>query len=106
MASAFKGVKRADAEDIRRRLLAGHTMIEIRNLFTDAKTGKRRFNAQQMRDMRDEVFDPLIADPEAVKALANGPVLNANEIVRYRQRPGRKTRMARPGAVQTEMVLA
>ena len=44
-----------------------------------------------------------VNDPEAVKKLANGPVLNANEIVRYRYRPGKPARMARPSSTQTEM---
>lgn len=102
MASAFEGVSKSDAASIRKMLLSGATMIEVRNHFIGAK-GKRTFNAQRMREMRDEIFEPLIADPEKVKALANGPVLNANEIVRYRRNPGPRTRMARPGPVQTEM---
>lgn len=102
MASAFEGVSKVDAASIRKMLLAGSTMIEVRDSFHD-QHGRRRFNAQRMRDMRDEIFEPLIADPDKGKALANGPVLNANEIVRYRRNPGPRTRMARPGPVQTEM---
>ncbi len=94
MASAFDDLTRSDAEYVRRRLLAGETMADIRRVLPG-------ITAKQMRWLRDEVFEPLQADPEAVKDLANGPVLNALEIVRYRRRPGRKSRMARP--VQTEM---
>jgi len=102
MDSAFDGVTPEAAANIRKQLLAGHTMTEIRNDYIGAD-GKPEISIRAMRAMRDEVFDPLICDPEKVKSLANGPVLNANEIVRYRQRPGRKPRMARPGDVQTEM---
>lgn len=96
MASAFDDCTPANAEYVRTRLLAGETMAEIRRVLTG-------LSAKKLRDMRDEIFEPLIANPDEVKKLANGPVLNANEIIRYRQRPGRKTRMARPGPVQTEM---
>jgi hypothetical protein len=102
MASAFDGLCQFDYDLIRRSLLAGDTMAEVRSLFT-GENGKPRFTVRRMREMRDEIFEPLIADPEKVKALANGPVLNANKIVRYRRNPGPRTRMARAGAVQTEM---
>lgn len=96
MASAFDDLTRNDADRVRKRLLAGECMADIRRAFPG-------ITAKLMRELRDEVFEPLIADPKAVKDLANGPVLNALEIVRYRRRPGRKTRMARPAPVQTEM---
>jgi hypothetical protein len=96
MASAFDDLTDSDAEYVRKRLLAGETMADIRRTLPG-------ITAKLMRALRDEVFEPLQADPEAVKGLANGPVLNALEIVRYRRRPGRKTRMARPAPVQTEM---
>lgn len=102
MASAFEGVKETDAEQIRRLFLAGRSMVEIRDHFVGAN-GRRTFNVQRMREMRDEVFEPFVNDVEKVKALANGPVLNANEIVRYKRPLDRAKRMARPGPVQTEM---
>lgn len=56
-----------------------------------------------IREQRDATFDPLINDPEKVKALSNGPILNPLEIIRYRINPGRKPRMARAGTTQIEM---
>lgn len=99
MASAFDALTLKDQEYVRSRLLAGDAMADIRRVLPDIP-------AKLMRVLRDEVFDPLQADPEAVKELARGPVLNALEIVRYRRRPGRKPRMARPAPVQTEMFQA
>jgi hypothetical protein len=96
MDSAFDDLTPKDAEYVRTRLLAGETMADIRRALPG-------ITIKQMRLLRDEVFDPLVADPEKVKALALGPVLNALAIIRYRQRPGRKTRMARATPVQTEM---
>lgn len=96
MASAFDELTPDDARFVRDRLLAGECMADIRRALPG-------ITAKLMRALRDEVFDPLVADPEAVKELAAGPVLNALEIVRYRRRPGRKPRMARPQPVQVEM---
>lgn len=96
MASAFDDLTDSDARYVRDRLLAGETMADIRRTLPG-------ITRKLMCALRDEIFEPLIADPEKVKALANGPVLNANEIVRYRRNPGPRSRMARPGAVQTEM---
>ncbi len=95
MASAFDAVSESDARYTRERLLAGDSVAEIR-LGTE-------ITARQMRAMRDEVFEPLISDPAKVKALADGPMLNPLEIVRYRNRPGAKPRMARPARTQIEM---
>lgn len=88
MASAFDGIDPRVAEFIETRLLAGDTMEDVR---TD---GKRLAYVQgispfpeitgyRMRKLRNEVFGKLQRDPEAVKALANGPCLNPGEIVRY-----------------------
>ena len=99
MDSAFDDLTAGDAVYVRRRLLAGDSMADIRRVLPG-------INIRQMRALRDEVFEPLLADPEKVKALANGPVLNANAIIRYRQRPGRKSRVARPVPVQSEMFSA
>lgn len=96
MASAFSEATPSERVKIRKWLLAGETMAEIRRSLPG-------LSPKLLRQMRDEVFDPLLADPEKVKELANGPVLNPSEIVRYRRNPGRKARMARPAPVQTEM---
>jgi hypothetical protein len=96
MASAFDDLTPDDAGYVRNRLLAGDTMADIRRVMPG-------ISARLMRSLRDEVFEPLLSDPEAVKDLAKGPVLNALTIIRYRQRPGRKPRMARPAPTQTEM---
>lgn len=102
MESAFDAVDAATAEYIRKSFLAGAAMSDIREGFRGVD-GKFSITLRAMRAMRDEVFDPLISDPAKVASLANGPVLNPLEIVRYRRRSGRKPRMARPGAKQIEM---
>jgi hypothetical protein len=96
MASAFDDLTPTDGEYVRNRLLAGDCMADIRRTLSG-------LSAKQMRALRDEVFEPLLSDPDAVKALAAGPVLNALEIVRYRRRVERAARTARPRPVQTEM---
>lgn len=107
MALGFDDLPTKVAEHIKARILAGDTMADVRvsaaRVASIQCQTKLEFTARQMRALRDEVFEPLLSDPEEVKKLANGRVLNALDIIRYRQRPGRKTRMARPGAVQTEM---
>lgn len=102
MASAFDDVSTETAEHIRKRFLAGDSMADIRSEYVGLD-GHSTFTARKMREMRDEVFEPLISDPEKVKALANGSVLNPLAIIRYRRRPGRKPRMARPLPTQIEM---
>lgn len=102
MASAFDGLSNFDADFIRRRLLAGDTMKAIRDAFADGE-GKSAISAKRMRELRDEFFEPLIADPDKVKELAAGPVLNALEINRPKRPIDRHTRMARPRPVQIEM---
>ncbi|MFA7441673.1 MAG: hypothetical protein WCZ66_12025 [Sphingomonadaceae bacterium] len=101
MASAFDELDPFDAEYIRKRFLAGDAMSDIRAEYRDGD--KFTFSLKRMREMRDEVFEPLIFNPDAVKELANGAVLNPLEVVRYRRRTGRKPRMARPGPTQIEM---
>lgn len=81
--SGFIGVSEKDAMLVRDRLLAGDTLPEVRAHFRDSDN-KLRFSMSQMRRMRDEVFAPLTSDPETIKALANGPMLNPTTIVRYR----------------------
>lgn len=83
-----------DREYIRKRLLAGDSMSDIRTAMSD--DGEAIIPMKVIREVRDEVFEPLEANPEAVKALANGVMLNPLDIIRYRRRPGRKPRMARP----------
>ena len=40
-------------------------------------------NMASLRAIRDRVFDALRSDPAKVKALSDGPLLNANELVHY-----------------------
>lgn len=96
--SGFKGVCEADAKLARERLLAGDTLAEVRAHFRGAD-GKLKFSASQMRRMRNEVFAPLLRDPQAIKALADGPMLNPAQVVRYRH-PREETAA---GAQQVEM---
>lgn len=39
---------------------------------------------KRLTEIRDRLFDRLKSSPDNVKALAEGPILNANELVRYR----------------------
>ncbi len=98
MASAFDGLNVRDADKVRRAILAGKTKAYIREEY-------KSITPDRLRDMFDEVFGPLLADPEAVKALANGRCLNPSEIIRYKKLIDRHTRMARAAAkpVQIEM---
>lgn len=87
MASAFDDLDPPVAEFIRERLLAGdameivridaHGIARVRGITLPELTGYK------MRKLRNELFGSLQKDPAAVKELANGPVLNSNEIVRY-----------------------
>ena len=99
MASAFDDLHPSDADYTRRRLLAGDTMAEIRRTLPG-------LSMRKLTRLRDEVFEPLVSDPEAVKALANGPVLNPLALIRYRKSAERHRRTARPRATQTEMFAA
>lgn len=81
--SGFIGVSDGDAKLARERFLAGDTAAEVRAHFR-GDDGKLRFSASQIRRMRNEVFAPLVTDPQAIKALAAGPMLNPSQIVRYR----------------------
>jgi len=94
MASAFDELTPYDAEFIRKRLLAGDKMSAIREGFPD-------ITAYRMRKLRDEVFTSLINDPAAVKALAEGPILNPCEVVRYTH--SRRVMRRKAAEVQTEM---
>lgn len=75
--SAFEGVHERDGDLIRKRLLAGDRLCDIRELVPNV--GRSR-----LRRMRDEVFAPLVTSPEVVKELARGPILNPGATVRYR----------------------
>lgn len=105
MASAFDGLNETDAALVRKRLLAGDTMISIRRDFFPADTAVSTISAARMRDMRDEVFEPLLADPDKVKSLAAGPCINPLTLNHPRATVDRHTRMARAAAkpVQIEM---
>ena len=93
MASAFDELDPHDAEYIRKRLLAGDTMAAIREALPGV-------TAYRMRLLRDEVFAALASNPDEVKALASGPMLNPLEVVRYTH--SRKV-IRRAVARQTEM---
>jgi len=75
MASTFDSLHPDNAALVRKRLLAGWTMKDIR-------TDLPGIDTKTMRKLRDEVFVPLVTDPQAVKDLANGPLLNANTMTR------------------------
>ncbi len=81
--SGFIGVGEGDAKLARERFLAGDTAFEVRAHFR-GMDGKLKFSVSQIRRMRNEVFAPLVNDPQAIKALADGPMLNPSQIVRYR----------------------
>lgn len=104
MASAFDGLNEVDAESVRRSLWAGETMASIRREFTDIE-GNCSISAQRMRDMRDELFEPLLSDPDKVKALAAGPCINPLVLNRPKPIVERAARMARAASkpVQIEM---
>lgn len=104
MASAFDGIDCFQLDSIRHSLWAGESMASIRRQWLGAD-GKPTISAKLMREMRDELFEPLLADPDKVKALAAGPVINALELNKPRRIPDRHTRMARTAAkpVQIEM---
>lgn len=46
---------------------------------------------RRLVEIRDAIFAKLTASPDNVKALAEGPILNANELVRYKHPRPRKT---------------
>lgn len=81
--SGFDGVADKDRAAIHDRFLAGDTVSEVRGRFRD-RDGKLRFSVSSVRRMRDEVFAPLVGNPDAIKALADGPLLNPTNIVRYK----------------------
>lgn len=88
MASAFDDLDPKVAEFIKERLLAGETMEEVRTdahrvAYTRGISPFPEITAYKMRKLRNELFGSLQRDPEAVKKLATGPILNSNEIVRY-----------------------
>lgn len=45
---------------------------------------------KRLAEIRDTLFAKLQASPDNVKALAEGPILNANELVKYRHPRPRK----------------
>lgn len=74
MASAFETLSPANAKEIRAKFLAGHKMVDLRKEYS--------IDAKKMRELRDEVFEPLLTDPQAVKDLANGPMFNPGAMVK------------------------
>lgn len=61
-----------------RMFLAGH---KIRAVY--AHYSHHDLSMASLRAIRDRIFGTLRADPRKVKELAAGPLLNANEVVRY-----------------------
>ena len=74
MTSAFEGITPNNIHAIQMRFLAGALMKDVREEFS--------LTARQAREMRDEVFVPLVTNPAAVKALANGPMLNPSSMTK------------------------
>lgn len=99
MASAFDSLDPFDANFIRQMFMAGASMAAIRREFSNS------ISAQRMRELRDELFEPLLSDPEKVKELAAGPCINPLVLNRPKQTLDRHARMARKASrpVQTEM---
>lgn len=75
MASAFDEISKADGDFVRARFLAGALMKDI----TEARPG---IEPKLIRKLRDEVFVPMVTNPEVAKALANGPLLNPSAMIR------------------------
>lgn len=97
--SGFKDVTDADARFVRERFLAGDSIPEVRAHFRDDRN-KLVFSFRKVRRMRDEVFAALVSNPDAVKALADGPILNPAAIVKYRHS---REEVAASAAMQADM---
>lgn len=76
MASEFDHLTKDDGEYVRKRLMAGDKMADILAVLPG-------LTAYRLRLIRDELFDGLVCSPAAVKALAEGPMLNPLDVVRY-----------------------
>jgi hypothetical protein len=103
-ASAFDGVNEADVRHIKQALWAGQSMASIRRDFIGLE-GKFTFSAARLREMRDELFEPLTSDPAKLAEMANGAIINALELNRPRKIADKFTRTARQASrpVQVEM---
>jgi hypothetical protein len=64
--------------DIEARFLSGSTLSEVREVYRETS-----LPMSHVAKYRNALFDRLNNNPQAVKDLANGPLLNANKIVRY-----------------------
>lgn len=79
MASKLKPAFLAAAiKDIEARFLSGATLQEVREVYRETE-----LPMSHVAKYRNALFDRLNSDPQMVKDLANGPLLNANKIVRY-----------------------
>lgn len=67
-------------------LLSGATLSAAWDYLRGGPLTKKR-----LTEIRDNIFDRLQSSPDNVKALAEGPILNANELVRYKHPRPRKT---------------
>lgn len=56
----------------------------------------------EVRARRDEIFEPLSDNPEAVKELANGPIIQSTDVNRPKRKRVRRTG---PKPIQVEMFL-
>lgn len=78
MARNLKYPTETQVSDIKAHLLAGWTLQDVKDRHCESG-----FPAVRITEIRKQVFDRLRTDPEAVKELASGPLLNANSVVRY-----------------------
>lgn len=72
-----KAIPMKQLDWVRKQFLAGGTVVGIRQIDPDLPV-------KALKSFRDELFADLRANPAKVKALACGEVLNANEIVKFR----------------------
>lgn len=76
-------------------LLAGASLAEAWDQFRETALTRRR-----LIEIRDTIFRKL-AHPDHLKALADGPLLNANAVVRYRHA---RPRIKKPKLVQLSIL--
>lgn len=76
-------------------LLGGATLTEAWEQFRETALTRRR-----LIEIRDTIFRKL-AHPDHLKALADGPLLNANAVVRYRHA---RPRIKRPKIEQLSIL--
>lgn len=65
-------------EGIEKMFLSGHTLAEVKADYKESG-----IPASHITKHRNALFARLRSDPQIVKDMANGPLLNANKVVRY-----------------------